>query len=105
VLGRALEGFAVDIGGQQCFDVFHRGGLRQFGEDFAQVRVRLQAIGTSRFNQRVQIGTRLGTGDALMEEPVSASDTKGSDGIFDGVRVDVVTPIVAVTNESMPVIF
>ena len=45
------------------------GGLGKFGKELREIRVRLDAIGAGRFDQRVQAGARGGASSGLTEQP------------------------------------
>jgi hypothetical protein len=48
------------------------GGFGKFSKDAREIRVGLDAIRASRFDERVQAGTCDGAGSGLVEQPISA---------------------------------
>jgi len=64
------------------------GSLGKFGEEPREIRVRLDAIGAGRFNQRVQPGARGGAGGGLTEQPIPPSDHKWPYCILNPVGIE-----------------
>jgi hypothetical protein len=68
--------------------VIGAGSLGKFGKEAREIRVRLDAIGAGRFDQRVQTGARCGARGGLTEQPIPPSDHKGSYSVLDPVGVE-----------------
>ena len=64
------------------------GGLRKLGKKPRKIRMWLDAIGASRFDQRVETRARRGTGGRLTEQPIPPSDHKGSYSVLDPVGIE-----------------
>jgi hypothetical protein len=52
-----------------------------------QITVRVDAIGLAGFDQRVEVGTSVGSGDRVSEQPVAATDHEGANGVLAKVVV------------------
>ena len=62
-------------------------GCGKFAEQADEIGVGVDAVGLAGFDERIEVGAGVGTGDGVGEQPVAAADDEGADGVFAEVVV------------------
>ena len=74
----------------------------EFAEEADQIGVGIDAVGLAGLDQRIEVGTGMGAGHRIGEQPVAASDDEGADGVLAQVVVDRPRAVLDIAGEPRP---